>query len=188
MNKFSFRKGPKLKTKKFIYDLAYCFINYVVSYIPFWCIRKILYKICGLKLGINSRINMRVTLYSPWKIVIGNNTIVNERCLLDGRGGLCIGDNCSVSFNSFIYSASHYTSSNTFESFTKQTVIGNGVWLCVNSVILPGTKISDFCIIGAGSILSGQTTPKGIYIGNPAIYKKEREVNHISMNINYYFR
>ena len=103
--------------KTLAYDGLYVVINYFISYIPFWTIRKLLYKLCGLKIGRGSRINMRCILFEPWNISIGNNTIINEFCLLDGRGKLSIGDNCSISMYSIIYTASHYSNSIKFDSY-----------------------------------------------------------------------
>ena len=55
------------KIKKVIYDLQYIFVNYFIAYIPFWAIRKIMYKIFGLKIGKGSRINMRCILMSYYR-------------------------------------------------------------------------------------------------------------------------
>ncbi len=93
--------------KEVAYDFLYVIINYIIGYIPFWFIRKLLYKVCGMKVGKGSRINMRCHIFDPWGITIGENSIINEYCLLDGRGGLYIGDNCSISMYSIIYTASH---------------------------------------------------------------------------------
>ncbi len=124
--------------KKLLYDLAYCFVNYFIAYIPSWTIRKYMYILCGMKIGKNSRINMRVTIFSPWKIEIGNSTVINEKCVIDGRGGIIIGNNCSISYASYVYSASHRINSEQFEAYSKKTIIGDGVWICANAVILPG--------------------------------------------------
>lgn len=50
----------------------------------------------------------------------------------------------------------------------KDIIIGNNVFIGARSSILPGTKIGDNCIIGAGSIVKGTIPPNSILIGNPA--------------------
>ena len=115
-----------------------------------------------MKIGKNTRINMKVTVWNPWKISIGDNTIVNEYAFLDGRGGLIIGDNTSISMWAVIYSSSHYAGSPNFEYYTKPTTIGSCCWICARSIILPGSCISDRVIIGANTVFKGNAKEEEI--------------------------
>ncbi|WP_299434150.1 acyltransferase [uncultured Aquimarina sp.] len=47
-------------------------------------------------------------------------------------------------------------------------IIGNNVFIGINSTILPGTKIGDNVIVGAGSIVKGELKANSIYAGCPA--------------------
>lgn len=49
-----------------------------------------------------------------------------------------------------------------------KTVIGNNVFIGMNSVILMGTKVGNNCIIGAGSIVKGTFPDDCVIAGNPA--------------------
>ena len=52
---------------------------------------------------------------------------------------------------------------------SKKTLIGNNVFIGINSIILMGANIGNNVIIGAGSVVSG-TVPNNVVIaGNPAI-------------------
>lgn len=166
--------------KIFIYDLLYVFLNFFVTYIPCWTIRKIVYLILGLKIGRGSRICMRTRLLEPWNISIGKNTIINEACILDGRGGLSIGNSCSVSTQSILYTASHTTNSEEFEYYEKETVIGDGVWIGARVITLPGVIIGNYTVIGAYSLVrDGIYDSNSIYAGIPAHKKRNREVKKI---------
>ena len=70
--------------KNFLSEVIYIFTNYIVSNIPIWYVRRFFYRIMGMKIGANSRILMKTVVVSPWKIKIGNNSIINEYCHLDG--------------------------------------------------------------------------------------------------------
>lgn len=50
----------------------------------------------------------------------------------------------------------------------KKTVIGNNVFIGINSIILMGSKIGDNVIIGAGSVVSGAIPSNCVVAGNPA--------------------
>ena len=49
----------------------------------------------------------------------------------------------------------------------KETKIGNDVLIGSNSTILP-VKITNGCVIGAGSVVTKNCNIKGVYAGNPA--------------------
>jgi len=48
------------------------------------------------------------------------------------------------------------------------TIIGNDVWIGMNSIILSGVSIGDGAIIGAGSVVTKDVLPYAIVAGNPA--------------------
>lgn len=50
----------------------------------------------------------------------------------------------------------------------KKTIIGDNVFIGVNSIILMGTKIGDNCIIAAGSVCTGTYPSNSVIAGNPA--------------------
>lgn len=156
--------------------VLYIFTNYVVAYIPIWRIRKIFYIVLGMKIGKGSRLNMKVIVWYPWNITIGNHTIVNEYTLLDGRGGLTIGNSCSFAMWSMVYTASHYANSDSFQYYTRRTEIGDCCWICARSIILPGSKVLDRTIISAGSVFKGESEEAGIYCGNPAVIVSKRRI------------
>lgn len=52
----------------------------------------------------------------------------------------------------------------------KMTVIGNNVFIGMNSIILNGVEIGDNVIIGAGSVVSKDCASNAVYAGNPAQY------------------
>ena len=87
-------------------------LNHIVAHIPIWTIRRIMYVLAGMKIGKNSRILMGCVIFAPWKIIIGENSYVNEQVILDGRGGLIIGNNVSISMRSQIITGTHSVKSN----------------------------------------------------------------------------
>lgn len=169
-------KKPFLHLKASAGALAYIFLNYFVANIPFWHLRKLFYLLLGMKIGKGSRLNMKVLVWAPWKIRIGKGSIVNEYAMLDGRGGLTIGDGTSIAMWAVLYSSSHYADSETFEFYTKPTVIGNSCWICARAIILPGSEIGDRTIISANSVFKGKTGMAEIYGGNPCQCIRSRKV------------
>ena len=50
----------------------------------------------------------------------------------------------------------------------EKTIIGKNVFLGANAVILPGIKVGDNAIIGAGAVVTKNVPPDSIVVGNPA--------------------
>ncbi|MBV8932618.1 MAG: CatB-related O-acetyltransferase [Kutzneria sp.] len=48
------------------------------------------------------------------------------------------------------------------------TVIGNDVWIGHSAIIMPGVRIGDGAVIGAGSVVTTDIPPYGVVAGNPA--------------------
>ena len=165
-----------MKIKTVLVDFRHVFLNYFVNKIPCWTIRKLIYKLFGLKIGKNSRIGIDTMLVSIKHIIIGNNTIINEKCFLDGRGTLQIGDNCSISPFVKIITASHDPNTSNFSYLKHKTIIESNVWIGTAAIILDKTILKEKSIIGAGAVFKGMTDKYGIYIGNPAKKIKNRDI------------
>jgi len=88
-------------------------------------------------------------------------------------GPVLIGENSACSQNCFISGQSHLYEdiSKKFlrQGFkTEKVVIGKNVWIGASSVILPGVKIGDNSIIGAGSTIIEDVPSYSVAVGNPA--------------------
>ncbi len=103
--------------------------------------------------------------------VIGKGTWIGHYTVIDGSGGLEIGENCDVSCGVHVYT--HSTHLRCVGMGVKQigfTRIGNSVFIGPNSVIAHGSTIGDRAIIGALSYVAPNTQiPSGeVWAGIPA--------------------
>lgn len=169
-------------------DLSYVFINGFVNHIPAWWIRRLFYKGFGMKIGKDSRIAIGTVVVNPSGITIGARTIINEKCHLDGRGKLTIGDDTSISFGTVIITASHKMNTPQFDYCEREVNIEDHVWIGAHAIILDGTKIAHHDVIGAGAVLKGNTQECGVYTGNPATFCKDREKYDYCINYHPLFR
>ena len=62
------------------------------------------------------------------------------------------------------------------DSYKKKgnTVIGNDVWIGMESLIMPGVKVGDGAVIAARSVVTKDISPYEIWGGNPAEFIKMR--------------
>ena len=104
-------------------------------------------------------------------VAVGKNTWIGPNAILDGSGGLTIGNYVSISAGVQIYT--HHTvkwsislGGNSIERMP--TTIGNGVYIGPNSVIQMGVKVGDGAIIGAMSFVNKDIPAGSKYFGIPA--------------------
>lgn len=89
-------------------------------------------------------------------VTVGSNTWIGPFTLLDGSGGLTIGDHCSISAGVQIYT--HDTvqwavSGGAAQPERAPTVIGSRCYLGPNVIVSRGVTIGDGCVIGANSLV-----------------------------------
>jgi acetyltransferase-like isoleucine patch superfamily enzyme len=151
-----------------------------VSYIPILFIRKGYYKIFGISIGKKTVINMNQYIMIPGKIAIGNNSHINRGCLLDGRGGLIIGNSVSISHYVSIVTGSHDVNDPCFGGIFLPIAIENYVWIGVNATILQGVRIGEGAVVAAGSVVTKDVEPYTIVGGIPAhkIGVRNRELDY----------
>jgi len=107
-------------------------------------------------------------------IRIGENTHVDQFCVLYGQGGLSIGAKCAIASGVTIYSQTNTYEVDPLADIIDQPVvykpvsIGNDVWICSRAVILPGISVGDHAVIAAGAIVKEDVSPWTVVAGSPA--------------------
>ena len=107
------------------------------------------------------------------EIIIGNNVGISGTTIY-ARERIAIGDDCQIGANvKIVDNDFHPVEPNARKN--KQTdipqkavVIGNNVFIGMNSIILKGTVIGDNCVVGAGSVVHGVFEDNCVIAGNPA--------------------
>jgi acetyltransferase-like isoleucine patch superfamily enzyme len=135
---------------------------------PSHFIRNHTLKFFGMTIGEGSSIHMGCRIYFPWNIKIGEHSVVNPFCILDGRTGLIIGNNVSISERSVVLSLEHDPQSPNFAPQGGITKIGDYAWLGMNTTILPGVTIGVGSVIAAGAVVTKDVNDYEIVGGVPA--------------------
>ena len=84
-------------------------------------------------------------------VTVGKNCWIGPNVILDGSGGLYIGDNCTISSGAHIYS---HNSIYKNDIQHKPTKIENNVYIGPNAVIQMGVCIEQDSIVGALSFVN----------------------------------
>jgi carbonic anhydrase/acetyltransferase-like protein (isoleucine patch superfamily) len=101
------------------------------------------------------------------RIVIGNDTSMQDNCVIHCEEDMVIGDNVIIGHTAVVHGRK----------------IGNNVIVGNNATILDGVEIGSFCIISAGSTLTPNTKipDKSLVTGTPAKVKGEISSEHMAL-------
>jgi acetyltransferase-like isoleucine patch superfamily enzyme len=159
------------------------FILTLSGYIPSHIIRKIIYGIYGIQTGHRSFIHMGARFNEPWRIRIGEGTIVGEKIFLDGRASLVIGSHVDIASDVMIWNSEHDINSDDFHAVNEEVVIGDYVFIGPRVIILPGVHIGKGAVIAAGAVVTKDVADFMVVGGVPARPIKERENKNLKYRL-----
>lgn len=160
--------------RHFLSALRFYVANHLINRLPSFGLRHWYYRrVLGYRIGHDSSIHMGVFVTGT-RISIGDNVVVNRNTYLDGRAGIVIKDNVSISPEVYIVSFEHDPGSSSFATRGEVVTIENHVWIGARALIVPGVVIGEGAVIGAGAVVTRSVNPYRIAVGVPAREVKDR--------------
>ena len=105
-----------------------------------------------------------------YNIEIGENFYSNHNLVILDANKVVFGDNVFIGPNCGFYTAGHPLDAETRNKgleYAKPIRVGNDVWFGGNVVVLPGVKIGNNVVIGAGSVVAKDIPENSVAVGNP---------------------
>ena len=105
-----------------------------------------------------------------YNIEIGENFYSNHNLVILDANKVVFGDNVFIGPNCGFYTAGHPLDAETRNKgleYAKPIKVGNDVWFGGNVVVLPGVKIGNNVVIGAGSVVAKDIPENSVAVGNP---------------------
>ncbi|MGQ0535240.1 MAG: acyltransferase [Methanobacteriota archaeon] len=104
-------------------------------------------------------------------VKVGRRTWIGPWTLLDGSGGLTVGDTCAISAGVHIYTHDTvaWALSGGKAAYERAPVrIGDACYVGPHSLITRGVTIGDHVLVGANSFVKSDVPPNSIAAGSPA--------------------
>ncbi len=162
------------RIKTLVQELEILIIHFS-GHVPSHYFRRFIYRLGGIKIGKGSTFHMGCRFYNPHNIKIGEDTIIGEGAVLDGRDKLIIGNHVDIASEVMIYNAEHDINDPNFKAISAPVKIGDYVFIGPRVIILPGVKIGKGSVIGAGAVVTKDVADFTVVGGVPAKEIAERK-------------
>lgn len=106
-------------------------------------------------------------------ISIGDRSFINSGVILESSVSITIGNNCLIGDRVQMQDSNYHEVSEGEGVVRSAIAIGNNVWIGNSAIVLPGVKIGDHSVIGAGSVVTKDVPPRTVFAGNPARYIRD---------------
>lgn len=167
-----------------LYWRAFDARDYVAEFVgclPSHTLRLLLYRtVLRIQVGHRTSVHRGCRLYRSSHVIIGSNTVINREVLLDGRMGLRIGNNVSISEGAAIFTLEHDPNSPDFANRGGLVQIEDYVFVGARAIILPGVTVGRGAVVAAGAVVTHDVAPYTIVGGVPArpIGERSRDLHY----------
>lgn len=169
------------RTSVIILEFEVMILHIIGDNVAIHHVRRFFYRLCGMKIGKGSTLHMGPRFYNPANIKIGEDSVIGERAVLDGRDKLTIGNHVDIATDVMIYNSEHDVNHPNFKAISAPVVIQDYVFIGPRAIILPGVTIRRGAIVGAGAVVTKDVEEYSIVGGVPARQIGTREIQ----NLNY---
>jgi acetyltransferase-like isoleucine patch superfamily enzyme len=122
-------------------------------------------------LGFGEQSSIHNLSYVYGQVVVGEHTWIGPYTILDGSGGLTIGDWCSISAGVHLYSHTsvRWALSRGEAPYERAaTRVGSACFIGPHAVVAAGVTIEDRCVVGAQAYVNRDLPANAIAVGVPA--------------------
>lgn len=155
--------------KRIVVESSLYLANCVINRVPHHRFRLFYYRhFLNFEIGRGSFVFMETCFDARHRFVMGDNSVINQKCRIDTRGGVSIGKNVSISAEVCILTADHDLQCANFSGREHPVAIEDYVFVGTRAMILPGVTLGKGCAVAAGAIVTRSVPPFTIVAGIPA--------------------
>ena len=167
--------GLSNKLERLLWSIFYL-LAFRFTPIFFFPYRNFLLRIFGANIGDDVKIYPNIKIWLPRNLTIQNGSSVGPNVNIYNQGKIFISSNVIVSQGAYICASTHNYQDPLHPLLLGPVTIKKDVWICTEAFIGPNVTIEEGCVIGARSVIAGQTKSWSVYAGNPAKLIKHRKL------------
>lgn len=130
------------------------------------------HRLMGIIYSNRSKVYSSVRIKGLHSVFVGDDTFIGDHTVFVGGADtkVKIGKGCDISDHVHFVCGSHIIGDSSRRAgcgTSEGIVVGDGVWIGYRSTILPGVRIGDGSIIGAGSLVNKDVPKNTVCGGSP---------------------
>lgn len=134
-------------------------------------------RLFGATIGKDVRIKPGISIKYPWKLQIGDHSWLAD-CRIENLAPLVIGKHVCISQQALLITGNHDYKTSSFHLITQKIILEDGVWIGAGAMVCPGVTAASHAVLTTGSVATSDLNAYGIYQGNPAMFKRQREITN----------
>jgi acetyltransferase-like isoleucine patch superfamily enzyme len=124
----------------------------------------------AIEIGRNSHVRDLVQLKTKSTLTVGDDVVLSRDVIVHATAGVTIGDHCGIGERTSIIDSDHELDGTGGAYMqapvrAEPVVLGRGVAVGANCVILRGARLGDGAALAAGAVLNGADVPAGSLAG-----------------------
>lgn len=143
--------------------------------------RVALLRAAGMRIGRGTTVQGSVTFVgrprNVSQIVIGAECIIAPQVKLGLEAPITIGDRVALGPGVTLCTATHGLGFGSrrmhLPTDVRPITIGDGAWICMYALVLPGVTVGAGAVVSAGSVVTEDVRPHTLVTGNPAVVAQE---------------
>ena len=135
-----------------------------------------LLRLFGARIGKRVVFRQGVIVKYPWHLEIGDDCWIGEAVWIDNLTTVRLGSSVCLSQGAYLCTGNHDWSDPNFGLMLRGIDMADGAWAGARSTLLPGTRLGEGSVAGAGSVVSGSVPAFEVYLGNPARFARVRHI------------
>jgi acetyltransferase-like isoleucine patch superfamily enzyme len=145
-------------------------LNHVVNRIPLVGARMRAYAAMGVKFDEVSsvHISLGVEMWTGYRLTMGARSTIGQRCYIDARAGIRVDSDVSISREAALLTATHMPDDPEFRARLAPVHLEQRCWIGMRALVLPGVRVGEGAVVGAGALVSSDVEPYAIVAGVPA--------------------
>lgn len=140
--------------------------------------RILLLRLFGARIGKGCVVKPSCEVWAPWNLELKDRVALDDKVLCYAVAKITIGSHTAISREAFLCSASHDIASRSRELVYAPIEIESQVWIAARALVLPGCRLQEGCVVGAGSVVAKDVPAWTVVAGNPAREIKKRVLTH----------
>jgi putative colanic acid biosynthesis acetyltransferase WcaF len=143
---------------------------------PLHAWRRLVLRAFGARIASGARVHASVSVWLPANLELGENALIGPGVRLYNQGRIAIGARSVISQRAHICASTHDLRDPLFQLVLRPVTIGARCWVAAEAFVGPGVTMHDGAVLGARGALFDDAVAGGVYVGNPALFVKDRQL------------